>query len=245
MKILKILTLVSATVALIFCSCNGKEITISLSQETAELLNVGSVVELTATLTPTNATSEIVWASSDNTIATVASLNGKTAVVTAVGAGEAIITATANGHEASCRVKVTLEATFAIQHGVIEGDEVVYVNITDGSEIIITDYEQGSPRDPKKFEFLGRILSENAINMSVTLTRDTPEGDWDEFCSESCWVSNGETVQTFTWDFIPTSQDIYAHCYMSATGDDTIIYDFVDNAQPDVHIKIKVIYRSR
>jgi hypothetical protein len=138
-----------------------------------------------------------------------------------------------------------LEATFAIQHGVIEGDEVVYVNIADGTEIIITDYEQATPRDPKKFEFLGRILSENTIHMSVTLTRALQEDDWDEFCSESCWVGNGTTTQTFTWDFDPSLPDFYAHCYMAATGDDTIIYDFIDNAHPDVHIKVKVIYRSR
>jgi hypothetical protein len=255
MKTLKNLMFVPAIIAFIFSSCGGKEVTdasdISLSQITAELNNTDApVIELTATLSPVGATSEIVWTSSNNAVATVSSLNGKTAAVTAVGAGEVTITATANGHQASCRVNVTweiptVEATFSIQHGVVVGDDMVYEDVADGSEIIITDYEQGSPRDPRRFEFLGRIRGESTLKMSVTLTRSLAEGnDYDEFCSESCWVSNGQTTQTFTWDFLYPAQDFYAHSYMHAEGETRIVYDFFDNAQPDVHVKITVIYRN-
>ena len=59
--------------------------------------------QLTATLTPADATTEVVWTSSDENVATV--VNGK---VTAVGVGTATITATAGvGVEATCTVTVT------------------------------------------------------------------------------------------------------------------------------------------
>ena len=59
--------------------------------------------KLTATLTPAEATTEVVWTSSDENVATV--VNGK---VTAVGVGSATITATAGvGVEATCAVTVT------------------------------------------------------------------------------------------------------------------------------------------
>ena len=59
--------------------------------------------KLTATLTPAEATTEVVWTSSNEDVATV--VNGK---VTAVGVGTATITATAGvGVEATCAVTVT------------------------------------------------------------------------------------------------------------------------------------------
>lgn len=59
--------------------------------------------QLTATLTPADATTEVVWTSSDENVATV--VNGN---VTAVGVGTATITATAGvGVEATCTVTVT------------------------------------------------------------------------------------------------------------------------------------------
>lgn len=65
-------------------------------------LNVGGKVTLTADVTPANATNKTVtWDSSNAAVATVA--NG---VVTAVAAGEAIITATADGVNGMCTVTV-------------------------------------------------------------------------------------------------------------------------------------------
>ncbi|MGN0208952.1 MAG: Ig-like domain-containing protein, partial [Paludibacteraceae bacterium] len=59
--------------------------------------------QLTATLTPAEATTKVVWTSSDENVATV--VNGN---VTAVGVGTATITATAGeGVEATCAVTVT------------------------------------------------------------------------------------------------------------------------------------------
>lgn len=56
---------------------------------------------LTATATPTNTTDQIVWSSSDNTVATVAD-----GVVTPVKLGTTTITATCGSYSASCEVTI-------------------------------------------------------------------------------------------------------------------------------------------
>ena len=80
---------------------------VKLNKETLELFTDGSET-LTATVEPGNATNKnVTWSSSVETIATVDN-NG---TVTAVGAGEATITATAGGITATCVVHVRKPAT--------------------------------------------------------------------------------------------------------------------------------------
>ena len=74
---------------------------IELDKETATVQKTKTVT-LTAVLDPVDATSAITWESSDETAATV-----EDGVVTGVAAGSATITATANGHSATCAVTVT------------------------------------------------------------------------------------------------------------------------------------------
>lgn len=64
----------------------------------------GQTEPLTATLSPEDADSSITWSSSDKSIVTV-DQNG---LVTAIAAGKATITATAEGHSASCQVTVVI-----------------------------------------------------------------------------------------------------------------------------------------
>ena len=75
---------------------------VSLSQ-TSVSLEVGASVNLTATVSPSNATDKsVVWSSSNPGVATVSG-----GAVTAVSAGEATITASAGGKSATCKVTVT------------------------------------------------------------------------------------------------------------------------------------------
>jgi len=72
---------------------------------TTGTLDIGQTLTLTATVTPSTASNQgVTWSTSDSNVATVA--NG---VVTAVGAGSATITATANdgsGYNATCAIMV-------------------------------------------------------------------------------------------------------------------------------------------
>ena len=70
--------------------------------ETALTLDVDQTAALKATLTPADATDAVEWRSSDDKVARV-DADGN---VIAVGAGDAVITASSNGHSATCSVRV-------------------------------------------------------------------------------------------------------------------------------------------
>lgn len=67
---------------------------------------VGSTVNLTATLTPADASDDVVWTSSDPTIASVVSTGQKTAQVTRIAAGTATITGKARTFTATSVITV-------------------------------------------------------------------------------------------------------------------------------------------
>ncbi|MCI7766550.1 MAG: Ig-like domain-containing protein [Oscillospiraceae bacterium] len=73
-------------------------------------VNVGETFTVKATVLPANTTDEVVFSSSDTTVATVGAASG---VVTAVAPGEATITATAGSVSAECKVTVE-KNTFAV-----------------------------------------------------------------------------------------------------------------------------------
>lgn len=98
-------------------------------------LEIGGVETLTATVTPDNATNKVVsWTSSDPSVATVS--GGK---VTAVAAGTATITATADGKSATCTVTVN-ESSHGDLPEITEWTEVgnpIHGEVTeDGSDYI-------------------------------------------------------------------------------------------------------------
>lgn len=96
------------------CTASGASITvtksvtgISLNTESVTL-SKGGTAQLTATVSPSDATNKTVkYASSNTKVATVSS-SGK---ITAVGGGTAKITATAGGKSAVCNVKVNVKQT--------------------------------------------------------------------------------------------------------------------------------------
>lgn len=80
--------------------CTG----ITLDKSTGTIDTIGGTLSLLATITPTDTTDRIVWASSDTDVATVS--NG---TVTAVGVGTATITATCGNYLASCDVTISVQ----------------------------------------------------------------------------------------------------------------------------------------
>lgn len=85
-----------------------------IDKEEVELTK-GKSVAVSASFKPEDTTDEVTltWSSSDENVATVVQNeeNGKTAEITAVGAGTAVITVSAGDVTAECQVKVTVPAT--------------------------------------------------------------------------------------------------------------------------------------
>ena len=106
---------------------------ITLSETTAKL-EIGSTITLTATVSPENATEPAVTWSTDNAaVATV-----EDGVVTAVGAGEAVITAKAGGMTAECKVTVEivtgLSSILSENDGAVEVYDIAGQKVTDSLE---------------------------------------------------------------------------------------------------------------
>ncbi len=109
--------------------------------KTALTLDKGATAQLTATLTPADATTEVEWTSDNTAVATVA--NG---LVTAVGVGSATITATVTPAEgttytATCTVTVVAAPdapTFTVADEVFEGSMNVAIAAAEGMKIYYT-----------------------------------------------------------------------------------------------------------
>ena len=102
----KFLTLFLSAVLLAACSEDDNPVAVSgitLDKPTLEL-TVGETGRLTVTVTPEDAADKnVVWKSGNTSVATV----GADGLVTAVAAGNATITATAGGKQATCEVTIT------------------------------------------------------------------------------------------------------------------------------------------
>ena len=96
----------SATCKVTVTSKTVSVTSITLSQETAEML-IGETVQLKANIQPANATDkDVIWASSRQSVATVSD----DGLVTAIDEGTCTITASAGGKSATCAVTVSKKA---------------------------------------------------------------------------------------------------------------------------------------
>lgn len=82
--------------------CTG----ISLDKSQDSIASIGDTTTITATVTPSDTSDNILWSSSDETVATVN--NG---IVTSVGLGTVTITATCGNYSATCSITVTATLT--------------------------------------------------------------------------------------------------------------------------------------
>lgn len=109
---------------------------VSISESTQEM-EIDDTVALTATLTNEDATcTKAAWYSTDPAVASV-SVNGNTATVTALKAGEAqIVAVTADGKKAVCAVTVNTGADFALDsEGLVKAYRGTETNIVIPTEV--------------------------------------------------------------------------------------------------------------
>ena len=157
-KMLRIAAALAALLAMTnFIGCknddddDGDETVATVAVEKVEItstetdVEVGKTITLTAEVLPADATNKTVtWTSSDNTVATV-----KDGVVTGVKAGEATITASAGGKNATVKVTVKAAATSGGETTTIAVTEVkitsTVTEVTAGETITLT--AEVSPAD--------------------------------------------------------------------------------------------------
>ena len=121
---------------------------VSLSADQAEI-EAGTSVNILATVYPNNATNKkVTWSSSDESVVTVDS-KGK---ITAIGAGTAIITATAGDKSATCTVTVTAIRVESITLGFTSHPIVVGA----------------------KYQFVATVMPEDATFKTVTWSSSNP-----------------------------------------------------------------------
>ena len=112
-------------------SCTG----IALDHNTLDVFSL-TAVTLTATVSPSNCTDPVTWASSDSTIATVS--NG---VVTPLKIGTATITATCGNYSASCVLTVSGKYESDLTFGMLfTQSDAVTAEIPDYSHIAMADH---------------------------------------------------------------------------------------------------------
>lgn len=114
----------------------GSEPAVVFDKESAEL-NAGDSTEIIATVTPLGVKTDVVWETSDASVATVN--NG---VVNAVAQGTAVITATAGSSTAECRITVIQPVT-----GITISSDTASVNV-DASINLTTNVTPSNATDP-------------------------------------------------------------------------------------------------
>ncbi|MDE5744468.1 MAG: Ig-like domain-containing protein, partial [Paramuribaculum sp.] len=133
---------------------------LTLNVEEAEIVEA-SVLQLTATIEPRDATDRTVtWTSSDESVAVV----NTSGLVTAVTPGIATITATAaNGLSASCAVTVTTKSTG------------IYSIDSEGCKVRIEGGNIIAPEGSEVFDLTGRRVKPSGLHVGIYLIR-TPDG---------------------------------------------------------------------
>ena len=127
--------------------------------------------QLTATLTPAEATTEVVWTSSDEDVATV--VNGN---VTAVGVGTATITATAGvGVEATRTVTVTAPTILTC-----DSAKTLALSVSENNEVVANG----------KFVVRGYV---------ITLV-GTPSSDFSKYGNYSFWMADSKDATEGTFE---------------------------------------------
>lgn len=203
-----IVTAISEGSTQITATAGGKKATCTITVKKAQVLvtavtldktsldmEVGDMITLKATITPSDATDKIVtWSSSNLSVARVSSEG----IVTAISEGSALITATAGGKKASCTITVQDNSnasklkTYLLKNGTVndEGAYCLTGSINDGN------YTYGLSinylKDKNQFEFVSSIDFTDA-HFHVKLTcNNTLTGNADVLWYESVLDDSGK-----------------------------------------------------
>ena len=164
---------------------------VSLNYETKDM-DIGDIVQLTATVTPSNATNKAVtWSSSNTSVATVSS----SGVVTAVSDGNAVITVTTKdgGYKDTC--SVTVNPAFCTVHFDVGGGYFEYsdVHVPEGSSFTIPE----------------EIPVRSGYSFKGWQTTDSAEGEWTKTKPSAGEYETG--YKYYTWGYEHNSDYTYLY----------------------------------
>ena len=145
-----------------FCALNTYPAIVAVESialnQSAATVTEGKTLTLTAVVKPDNATNKTVtWAASPDSVVgiTTGGKNGETCTVLVKGVGSAVVTASAQGHTATCTITA---AAKPVEVSSIKLDSTA-LSLTEGDTARLT----------------ATVLPDNATNKTVTWTTDAPE----------------------------------------------------------------------
>lgn len=204
-KMFKVIATVAAILSMAnFVACKSDDdgddekvavTSVTLNQSTATV-EAGKTVTLTATVAPENATNKTVtWASSNTGIATV---DG--GVVTGVAAGEATITATADGKSATATITVTAASTDSGDSGSTDSGS----GDSGSSETTSIDASWDFSTSPDKFP-TSDAATDAVTDLSIAVTSGsgatlTATGRWKFNSGLQAQATSGVTVSDIASD---------------------------------------------
>lgn len=219
---------------------------ISLSAATLSFDTVEEVKTLTATVTPSDTTDTIVWASSNENVATVS--NG---AVTIHGLGTATITATCGNQTASCSISQTsIKAQYAIKKlenyypGPISigNDSIIYIDYVSNQYAVGQAYHNDdkvrvNPGEVRDIECVPvpygatkiKVATTDgvAVSISYTYVVDTTEQVHDSTANYAKYLRNQTFVNTGTGYAVEYGEAVIFRC-ASASQADTLDYIYFE-----------------
>ena len=156
-----------ATIAVTIGSSAPVSVTgVNVTPSTASV-ETGSTIQLTATISPSNATNQAVTWSSNNTAAATVNSSGLVTVV-AAGQGTATITATTvdGGYTATCVITIVTVPTteYVLTSTLIPGKTYLIANGNNGSVYLMSSESGGS----RQLKGVAATVSNNKINLKTT-----------------------------------------------------------------------------
>ncbi len=216
-------------------------------------LTEGDTGTLTAILEPANATTSVVWTTGDASVATVS--NG---VVTAVGAGETTITASAgDGITATCAVTVNSAptTTYVQTDALIAGQKYLIASGNSGSVLLLTSEKNGTATNSKQLKAINATVSADGKitirNSAVTKALFTAETNSNSPQNNSFWLKNGdnylysantEGLSMTTSSTLSSSSNKQKSWHYKAEGKN-LLWFFNDTAEQDGYTDTNDKYR--
>ena len=141
---------------------------------------------------------------------------------------------------------VAMHASFHLSIEQWVGDDLVSIDITKDTTLIITEYEYDEDLEEATMGVEGVMYSDESQQITVSITRSA-KGIFDQFCAAgNCVPGNGELTQEiyFSIGSSPAMRRWFTHYTVYEAGTETIVYSFDDGINPALTLTVKYSYED-